>query len=208
MAAQITHTVLSEKVFGKFFSDKIKKDFFVGSCFPDIRYLNGTERDKTHFSNLSVADLKNNNSFLAGVKFHSIVDSVRENYMTKNNVYSLCPESKYTTRSLKMFEDWVCYPYIDNWQEYINYFDEILPDEINYGMEKKDLEKWHRLLQKYFFQRPNSQSVADRMLAIGVSKEIVDTINKDNEQMYNNKKLIKAIEDFYKNFEDLLTLPK
>jgi len=205
MAAPITHIVLVEKVFGKLFSDKTKKDFFVGSCFPDIRYSGGIERNKTHFKNLSVVDLKNDNSFLSGLKFHSIVDFTRMDYLFKNNIYSLCPESKYLEYSLKVFEDWVNYPRIGNWQEHIDYLNEILPEETKFGLLEKDLEKWHKSLQEYFTKQPNIQSATDLMLSTNISKEFIDAVNKDVEQMRNNKKMIEAIENFYKNFEDLLT---
>jgi len=39
MAAPITHIALTEKIFDKFFKDKKRKDFFIGTLFPDIRYL-------------------------------------------------------------------------------------------------------------------------------------------------------------------------
>ena len=79
MATPITHVVLAAKIFDNIFKDKIKKDFFIGSLFPDIRYLKVIDRDKSHFENLKLKDLKNDDSFLAGVKFHSIVDIAREN---------------------------------------------------------------------------------------------------------------------------------
>lgn len=81
MAAPITHVVLTAKIFDNFFQDKVKKDFFIGTLFPDIRYLKVIDRDQTHFSNLSISDLKTEDSFLAGMKFHSMIDVVREKFI-------------------------------------------------------------------------------------------------------------------------------
>jgi hypothetical protein len=52
MAAPITHIALAEKLYGQYFSDKNKQDFFVGTSLADIRYLGTIERDKTHFKNI------------------------------------------------------------------------------------------------------------------------------------------------------------
>ena len=65
MAAPITHIALTEKIFDKFFKNKTRKDFFIGTSFPDIRYLKVIDRDKTHYDDLSVADLGNDASFSA-----------------------------------------------------------------------------------------------------------------------------------------------
>ncbi len=77
MATPITHVVLTDKIYNKFFSDKNKKEFFIGTLLPDIRYLKVIERNKTHFENLAISDLKDDDSFLSGMKFHSILDKTR-----------------------------------------------------------------------------------------------------------------------------------
>ena len=83
---------------------------------------------------------------MAGVKFHSILDRSREKFIIENDIYSLCPKSKYITQSLKILEDEIFYQYVKNWNVYINYLDEILQAEKNYGIAEKDLRKWHSLL--------------------------------------------------------------
>jgi len=49
---------------------------------------------------------------LAGVKFHSILDRSREKFIIENDIYSLCPKSKYITQSLKILEDEIFYQYV------------------------------------------------------------------------------------------------
>lgn len=204
MAAPITHIVLAEKIFDKFFNGKTKKDFFVGSLFPDIRYLKVIERKKTHFDSLAVSDIQNDDSFLAGLKFHSILDSNREKYILASGIYSLCPESKYLTQSLKMLEDKLFYRHIKNWQEYINYFNKILHYETDLRVAKKDIKRWHLLLQQYFQKQPDQESITNFILGIGFTDKVADEINKDIVTMRANHKIVSILENLYKNFETLL----
>ena len=204
MAAPITHIALTEKIFDKLFKDKIRKDFFIGTSFPDIRYLKVIDRDKTHYDDLSIADLGNDESFSAGVKFHSILDHAREKFIVENGVYSLCPESKYITQSLKILEDEIFYQYVKDWNTYIDYLNKILPIEKNSGIAEKDLEKWHSLLQQYFQNQPNKNAVKNFTLDIGFTKEVADEINNNIAIMRANKKIIKTLKNLYKNFDSLI----
>lgn len=204
MASVITHIALTEKVFDKFFKDKTKKDFFIGTSFPDIRYLGVIERDKTHYDNLSVNNLKDDNSFLAGAKFHSVVDDVWMDFMAESNVYSLCPESEYASQSLKVFADEVFYRRIKDLNTYTEYLNEILPAEREYGIAEKDLKKWHSLLRRYFRNGPKQEFITDFSLVFDLSKKMIDEINKNLAAIHNNRKIVDILEDFYNNFESIL----
>ena len=205
MAAPITHIVLTTKIFDIFFKDKVRKDFFIGSLFPDIRYLKVIDRDKSHFGNLKIGDLKNDDSFSAGVKFHSILDHVREKLIVENDLYSLCPESKYITQSLKILEDEIFYQHVKDWTIYTEYLNEILQAEKDYGVAEKDLKKWHSLLQQYFQKQPDEQAVKNFTLSIGFTEEVAVEINKNIAKMKANKKIINIIKNLYKNFDSLIT---
>ena len=172
MAAPITHIALTTKIFDKFFKDKIRKDFFIGTSFPDIRYLKVIDRDKTHHDNLSIANLGNDESFSAGVKFHSILDIAREKFIVDNNIYSLCPESKYITQSVKILEDEIFYEQVKDWDVYIEYLNEILLNEKDFGIAEKDIQRWHTLLQQYFQKQPDEQAVKNFTLSIGFTEEV------------------------------------
>lgn len=205
MATPITHIVLTEKIFDRFFKDKLRKDFFIGTLFSDIRYLKVIDRNKTHYGNLTLNDLKKDDSFLAGVKFHSILDAAREKYIVANDVYSLCPESEHITQSLKLLEDVIFYQYIEDWNEYINYLNKILPSEINFGIAKKDIQKWHSLLQQYFQKQPDQQTITNFTLDIGFTNEVANEMNKNIATMRANKKIINILKNLYKNFDSLIT---
>ena len=204
MAAPITHIVLAAKIFDKYFKDKERRDFFIGTSFPDIRYLKVITRDKTHYQGLKISDLKNDESFLAGLKFHSIVDLARESFIVENNIYSLCPESKYITQSLKILEDEIFYHHIKDWTIYTNYFQKILSSERNYGIAETDLKKWHTSLCQYFQKEPNKETITNFTLALGFPQEVADETNQNIDAMRENKQIIKIIENLYENFESLI----
>ncbi len=204
MATPITHIALTEKIFDKFFKDKERKDFFIGTLFPDIRYLKVIDRYKTHYRGISIADLKNDESFSAGVKFHSILDQARENFIVENDTYLLGPKSKYITQSLKILEDEIYYQHIANWSIYINYLNEILQSEKDYGITEKDLEKWHSLLQQYFQSPPDEHTIIEFTRGIGFSDEAAQEINENIVIMRANKKIIQIIKNLYKDFDSLI----
>lgn len=204
MAAPITHIVLTAKIFDKLFKDKNKKEFFIGSCFPDIRYLKVIEREKTHFNNLAVVDLKNNSAFDTGLKFHSILDIAREKFIVENSLYSLCPESKYITVSVKLLEDELHYKKITNWNNYVDYLKEILTEEINIGVDINDVQKWHNLLSNYFRTKPNTKSVTDFMHGVYYTDDDIQEIFENLKIIKADKKVVEILNNLYKKFDALI----
>lgn len=204
MAMPITHVALAAKVFDKSFPDKTRKDFFIGTLFPDIRYLEVIDRSKTHFSDLKIIDLEKEDSFSAGIKFHSILDVAREKFIVANNVYALCPRSQYSTPSLKIVEDIIFYERIADWGVYIKYLNEILPSEENFGIAKKDIQKWHVIMQQYFKKQPDEQTVANFIPSIGFSDKVAREINENVVKMKANKKIIDILNNLYENFDALV----
>lgn len=204
MAAPITHIVLAKKYFDESLKDKTEKDFFIGTLFPDIRYLSVIDRKKTHIDGLIVTDIKKEDSFLVGFKFHSILDIAREKFIVASDIYSLCPESKYRVQSLKLLEDEIFYRYVKDWNKYINYYNEILDDERDFRISEKDIRRWHSLLQRYFREQPNEHTIKDFALGIGFPEEGIREMNKNITIMRDNIKIVSILENLYKNFNSLL----
>lgn len=204
MAGPIGHIVFLAKIFDEYFSDLVKKDFFIGTSFPDIRYLRVIEREKTHFNHVTLSDIRKNDAFMSGVKFHSLVDEIRERYMEDHDIYSLCPESKYITQSLKILEDEIYYSSIQNWDEYIQYLNEILPEQVNFGVRSEDVRRWHTFLQHYFVKQPNLSAVKSLCSDLGFSKEAAEEMITNIEQMKTNKKIVEVIKNLYIDFDFLL----
>lgn len=124
--------------------------------------------------------------------------------MEENDIYSLCPESKYITQSLKILEDEIFYQRVKDWGIYLKYFDEILAIEKDYGIDEKALKKWHVLLQKYFQKQPDEDLVREFVLAIGLTEEIAEEIKENIRVMKENKQIIEIIERLYENFDSLV----
>ena len=133
------------------------------------------------------------------------MDIAREKFILTNDLYSLCPKSKYITQSLKILEDELFYQHVKNWDTYIDYLNEVLPMETNYGIAEKDIRKWHSLLQQYFKKQPDEQVVRDFAVNIGFSEEVASRINKNIAIMRANKKIINTLKNLYKNFDSLIT---
>ena len=86
MAAPITHIALTEKIFNNIFHNYDKKEFIIGTSFPDIRYLGTIDREKTHLSVNNLENINDKSSFISGMKFHALVDKVREDFLLSRNI--------------------------------------------------------------------------------------------------------------------------
>lgn len=203
MAAPITHIVVANKLLDTVLKIHRKKDFIMGTVFPDIRYLKVIEREKTHPKNLPNIDSLPRGSFLAGVYFHSLVDHAREDFMVKNSVYSLCLGAEYATTSLKWVEDEILYQKIKDPKKIVRYFDTILSQEIAFGVKKEVIRKWHIILQPYLSHTPNKESRRNVMLALHFPLEKIGTIEVSVQKMRENKKVIEVIEKFYRDLDTL-----
>lgn len=204
MASPITHIVLADKVFNEFFPNKNRKDFFIGTVFPDIRYLGCIEREKTHSLQISLKEVQNEeNSFIAGFKFHSLVDIINTNFIYSGlfaNSYS-----KYYA-AVDFVEEELFYNKINDWNEIIIFFEDILPEEkqFNTNTREKSIRKWHHIIKCNFSQIPNNESRKKLARAVNFSEDIIFKILKTTEELKKDEKTIEAIERFYNNFESFL----
>lgn len=205
MAAPITHIVLTNKVFSKHFSNKNNSEFLIGTSFPDIRYLGVIERDKTHKINVTLKEVKQEkSSFKSGLLFHSLVDHIREKFMKENSIYDLLPESPFLSQAIKIHEDQILFEKVNNWQKIINYFDLILPEERNYGINDDDLKKWHLLLQQYFKNKPTDSDINLFIANLGRPKEMSEEIVNLIKIIEKNREIKTLIENFYQSFDQLI----
>jgi hypothetical protein len=204
MAAPITHIVLTEKLFNKYFQDKDKKEFIIGTSLPDIRYLGTIERDKTHFPSAELKEIVNYGSFECGLNFHSIVDRVRENFLLTNNIYDFMPKSKYRTQTIKFLEDTLLYDKVRDWNIYIDMLDTVLQDEISIGLDRKVVERWHNIIKSYFSNKPNERTMFEFMKNTNSPAIVAEEIKNNIEFIKNDTKITSYITDLYNNFEELL----
>lgn len=204
MAAPITHIVFTDKVFNKFFPDKKREDFFIGTIFPDIRYFGIIGRNNSHFKGLKINDLKNENSFSAGLKFHSLLDEIRLNFIKSRNFYSLCPDLEHKIEALKLLEDELHYDKIKEWGEFVGFLNKILPEELDFGIKKEDIKRWHKIHQNYFSKKPDDKSREQVCQKLGFSKDEIDKMNNFIDKEKSNIGLKLLIEELYNDFEKFL----
>jgi hypothetical protein len=205
MANQITHIVLAEKISDQLFGKFDQKDFLIGTVFPDIRYLKVIDRENTHFKDLIWQDLiDESDSFIAGMKYHSLVDEVREKYVLEKGIYDLIPESRFITQALKIYEDEILYANVSNWDKVSLYFDSILPEELKLVVDESGIKKWHSIIQEYFKQTPSDLSRENFVIGVGFSKEISIEINNLLDQMRKNPEIQETILQMYQDWRLLI----
>jgi hypothetical protein len=205
MANQITNIVLTEKMSNHFLSKFDYSAFIVSTVFPDIRYLKVIERDKTHFKDLTFQDVLNEqNSFTAGLKYHSLVDEVREKYMVENGVYDLIPSSKFITQALKIYEDEVLYKNVLDWNKIIVFLDRVLNEEAELVNQTNKINEWHALMQEYFKQAPTDQSRKNFIIGVGYPEDIAEEVNNLLAEMRKAPKVQEIILNLYENWDYLV----
>jgi hypothetical protein len=206
MATPITHIVLTDKIFKDKFSNFDRKDFYIGTSFPDIRYLKVIDRDTTHFKDkkLNIGSLNQDNSFIAGAEFHVIVDKIREDYVISNKTYEFLPKSKYINQSLKFLEDELLFDKVKDWGKIIDDFGSINFEKIGFELDKKYIKNWYSLLCEYFSIKPNSETRKKFITKIGFSEEDANKMNNLVDIMKNNKRVKDVIYSLYDQFDLLL----
>jgi hypothetical protein len=203
MASQITHIVLAHKVHDKLFPNLDQRLFYCGNIFPDIRYLKVIDRDKTHSMNITLKEVQDEKDpFFAGLKFHSLVDLVLEEFMQKHKVYDLCPHSKYVSQTYKLFQDELYYDKIKDWEEISNYFSNF--NESKLGVPSEKVNYWYDLFSRYVSSPPSDESRAVVISGIDLTMEIADKINQDIVVMKKTPKLKDKLDEFYESFENLI----
>lgn len=154
----VSHAYLTYRFFEHFpkYTEEEKKAFMIGSLFADIRYLGEASRQKTHFDNITINDiLKEKSPFMAGLKFHSWVDTVREEFVINYQMYHKLAnlETANLFTFLKLAEDEVVFNTFD-WQECCIWLKDIHPEELTWGMEEPTIRKWHNLVTFFFSNSP------------------------------------------------------
>mgnify|MGYP001297491127 CR=1 FL=1 len=209
MANQITHIVLAKKMGEEFLNKFDQSAFLVGTIFPDVRYLKVVDREKTHFNGLSLKDvLDEKNSFIAGMKYHSLVDEVREKYLVDRNIYSLIPSSRFITQALKIYEDEVLYSNVSDWDQVIAFLGRELNEEIELVEQIDKVKAWYLILQKYFKKEPTDESRKDFILGVGFSEEIAAEINSLISTMRQTPEVREIILNLYQDWGSLVTTKK
>ncbi len=133
-----------------------KKEFILGTLFPDIRYLKVLSRRETHELYPSLAKVRLAPTlFEAGKIFHAWVDEIRGFYLARHQIYDQLSFLPMKSRGvfLKFLEDEMVFPTSD-WKKEKLYLEELLSEEKELAPEAS-IKKWHFILAKYISARPS-----------------------------------------------------
>lgn len=200
MATSITHTVLAKKLYDKLHLTIDENEFMVGNIFPDIRYLGGISREKTHIENPDFNKIQNKNAFSAGVLAHSLVDKLVNDF-AKLYIYPFCNNNEFRAISVKLLEDELLYAKIADWNKYDSAFDKIYPGELEFDISPDAIKKYHQIAKNYFSQKPNELSRKEMFSECGFSDEKIIKINTLISKLRENPKIIESINKLYDNFK-------
>ncbi len=205
MPAAVTHIAIAEKVFAEFFSGQEKSDFMIGLLFPDIRYLAGLKKEETHLPGVKLADCREDHAFWAGFKFHSLTDTLLDNFILGRS----CDEAEYEElTALKYLQDELLYDKVPDWREIGKMLDKILPEENLFAVNPKDVVRWHDILKKYLGEKPTDQA-REKIIPeiIGHNSQAVERFMRSNQKIEafrGDKELTDKLLFFYDHFEELL----
>jgi len=164
-AAPLTHLCLASKFLTlhcTHYTPEQRNSFLRGTSFPDIRYLGGIAREKTHDKDVTLQTISTTTSpFEAGKKFHVWVDEVREQLVEQWNVYKTVTElskSSHNNRGLflKLIEDAILFNNTNNKTfDALMLFSIIDPEALQYGISRIKILEWQTILIAYLSIQQN-----------------------------------------------------
>lgn len=205
MASEITHVVLTDLIFDRFFPHVSKQAFFVGTLFPDIRYLGQVHRNQTHLEAKNLKEVQEEkDAFIAGMRFHQLTDVVRRDFMIEKNIYQYIPETNFVESSLKIFEDELFYARCHAYPEVMSYLDVILDEERQFSMNDQMLMHWHHALKEYISVPPSDSSRDIFIMALRFTKKDAEEMNQIIGTIRPQREVTTILDEFYQRFAKLL----
>ncbi len=204
MAGEATHIILADRVLMQKGLQYDRAQFLLGTVFPDIRYLGDVERGATHDREASLERvLFETDSFIAGAKFHSLVDKTRNDYIKAAGLYDLCPPFLYDQQALKFLEDALFYPRYPHWKMVTSFFEKI-PKVPRATVAPDIVERWYTLIRDYISVEPSDASRFTLLTAEGYTSEAAILINAYIDELKKSKAATGIMHEFFKEFLQLI----
>lgn len=208
-AGPITHVFIAEKwlQYNSQYDQEQTAAFFVGTLFPDIRYMAKISRNKTHFKGLKLEDIKQApNAFRAGLNLHCYLDEAREKMVIENHVYDLFkdfPPNSEIPSLLKLLEDEILFSKIDK-DRVIECLLCIPEEELNFDIKLEIIRDWHEL-QACLLTYPPSE-ILKEMAAynqpyLHIKAETVQLWNARFAELLQNPEIQKHVQNLEQKFE-------
>ena len=200
----VTHILVVEKVYPRYFNHLERKEFILGTSFPDIRYPAGIDRDQTHFNGISLSKIITKPAFEAGLYFHSFVDEVWNTFIRahETQLFPEIPHNRAMFHTMKILQDRYLYDRFDDWQTIENFFDKVLPIESQFTVSQEMVQHWHAVLARYLSKPPDIGDLA--MLRLSLSAELVNKIAVYYRKYQDNQALKHVMTSFYEQAESLI----
>jgi hypothetical protein len=193
MPGLLTHIVIALSLVSGDLKEEAKNDFFIGTVFPDIRYLGVVDRNKTHKKDVTWKDVANEKSwFQKGFLLHSLVDELFDEFVTKNYSSVSTKNSPDGLVAIKVFQDLTLAKKSpdSDWKTVEAYFDKSCPEESEFEIDKDKLLMWHKFVQQYCVVKTKHD-------VIGIITESFPAFNCD---------FLKNL--FFQRFEELENVPQ
>jgi len=199
-----THILIAEKFFDQHFSHLDRQAFMIGTCFPDIRYPANINRELTHFKHIPLSQIKSQSAFTAGLYFHTMVDSMWNAHVKdhRDGLFSEVPHHLPMIHTMKILQDKVLYPKLNDWQRIAAYFESTLPEEATFGASPEMVQRWHSMLAFYLSKPPTIDDL--NMLTISLPPEMIKQIRACYLAFQENHTLTSIMAGFYDRADDLL----
>lgn len=188
---QVSHVIYGQAVLDRFL-EKGKnvelRDYFIGTLFPDIRFLGTISREKTHVTPPSLHDLPTiTSSFRKGFYVHLLTDLERERVLESLGFYKLFPIDQNVQRASKLLEDVLIWSFREHWREIVDYLDDVLKEELEFANEET-VRRWHQILATYFQEKPSISSAISLAENLGFPKNLLTDITRWMDKISQSKK--------------------
>lgn len=127
------------------YTETERKEFMVGTLFPDIRDLDATVHELTHIKDVTIDGVRNAETpFLAGWMLHCLVDDVRTAFQKEWGIFDRLSDFNVQRKGafLKVVEDALVYDRI-NRQFVIESLKDIYDGEREIEKSDQIIQKWH-----------------------------------------------------------------
>lgn len=159
-AGPVTHAYLAECWLDKtgIKDASQRQEFLLGTLFPAISHIGVSAGDAMHFEGVTSQDVcDEENFFIAGMLFHSLVDDCRKDFIRTTEIFDIfegLPE-EHRGLLLKFLEDEATFSMYD-WTELRKGLKNVSESEKQFDIPVEVVEYWHKVLE-YCFSYKSSQ---------------------------------------------------
>jgi hypothetical protein len=194
MASPIAHIVFGKKIFERIpHINLLWPEFVVGTSFPDIRYPAKINRELTHIPDPTEKEIPLDNSFLAGMYVHSLIDYKFAHAIEDLDLYNWETGDPIYEAALKYAADRILVQNFQDRTETTSYFQSFYPQEYQYVSDKNIVVYWHHWLQEYITKGPIEETALKMVKENNFSHEMIERAYVYITKIENDKEIIEKL---------------